>query len=872
MRVLDARGTELEREYPLGVTRQCLGPAIRRQRDRARLLRGAALLAGPILLDVPEAVEASPVGILHGLHWLVANLADEAPVLLVVDDAHWADEPSLRFLAYLARRAQSLPVALLIGARADQDASESAAAAIAEIRAEPAIELMEPAPLEVVGVERVLRELETGAVDHEFARVCRDATGGNPFLLGELVRALRGDGVAFTAANTGRVTEVTPPTVARAVAATLARLGPPATALARAAAVLGDGAALELAADLGQLPVREAAAANAELVRSRLLADETPLRFRHPILAGAVRAGLAAHERAGAHARAAELLRDRGAAPERVALQLLPASPAGDANVVSDLRSAAEHARERGAPAIAVVLLQRALAEPPGPALRGELLFELGRAELATGKAADAADHLAEAHRCALDPLIRGRALALLSQADPGDSLFRRRMTGLVEATLPDVEQRDAELGWRLRAILVLGSRSGPEILPAGSTLGEAVFLGHLVFARMRPEANGAVIADIAERAASQIDGLLEDGAVTLAFTGMVLGLRWADRLESAERLLDRAIAIARRCGSTPDFASAMTLRAGVRRRAGRLRDAEADARAARAAVLDPEWSFMRGVVPLVGSLLDQGRAEDAEREFGTVVGGDEIHDSPPMIPVLLSRMWVRAARREHARALADWEEAVRRVSRLRGALNAGWIEDLTVVTDVHLALDDRAAAAAVAQQALDLARTWDTPGAIGQALHARARIATSDESVEILRGAVELLGRSPARLEEARARVALGGALRRRGHRVDSREPLREGYELARRCGADGLAESARAELRASGIRLRRAAVSGTDALTPSERRIADMAAAGLSNAEIAQQLFLTVKTIEMHLTHAYRKLDIDRRAELVQALGSKT
>ena len=870
MRVLHARGTEFEREYPLGVVRQCLEPAIRLEGDRERLFRGAAQLAAPSLLDVGEAVEATPVGLLHGLYWLVANLADEKPVLLAVDDAHWADEPSLRFLAYLARRVESLPIALVIGARGDHDPAGSSAAAIAEVCADPAMGRLEPAPLAVAGVERTLRKLEADDVDDEFARACHHVTGGNPFLLGELVRALRAEGVPFTAAGAGRVTDITPPTVAGAVAAMLARLGPQATALARAAVVLGDGVTLELAAELGQVPLSEAATVIADLVRSRLLDDSTALRFRHPILAGAVRAALLAHELAAAHARAAVVLRERGAAPERVAPHLLRASPAGDATVVSDLRLAAEHALARGAPAIAVVVLQRALAEPPDPALRGELLLELGGAELATGKTTDAADHLAEAHRCALDPLTRARALPLLSQANPGDPLFRRRITDLVEATLPDVEKRDGDLAWRLRAILVLGDRSDQEILPAGTTLGEAVFMGHLVFARMRPDASAADIAGIAERAALQVDGLLE-GSSRIAFTGMVLGLRWADRLESAERLLDRAIAIAHRRGSTTDFGSAMTLRAAVHRRAGRLRDAEADARVALAAVLDPEWSFARGVVPLVGSLLDQGRVEQAERELAGVVVGGEIHDSPPMIPVLLARMWVRAARREHAQARDDWEEAVRRVSRLRG-VNAGWIEDLTIVSDVHEALGARSAAETVAAQALELARRWDTPGAIGQALHAQARIAAPDESIEILHDAVELLGRSPARLEEARARVALGGALRRRGHRVDSREPLREGYEVARHCGADGLAETARAELRASGIQLRREATTGADALTPSERRIADMAAAGLSNAEIAQQLFLTVKTIEMHLTHAYRKLDIRRRAELVQALASRT
>jgi DNA-binding SARP family transcriptional activator/DNA-binding CsgD family transcriptional regulator len=869
MSVLHARGTELEREYPLGVARQCLEPVLRREHDGERLLRGAARLAGPVVLDVPGTVEATPVGLLHGLYWLLASLADEAPLLVVVDDAHWADESSLRFLAYLARRVESLPIALLIGARNVGDVDAESTAALAQIRAEPGSRRSEPLPLGVEGVERLLRD--RGPVDEAFARACHEATGGNPFLLGQLLEALRIDGVPFTAAGVPRVTEVTPPTVALAVGATLARLGPRARALARAVAVLGEGVPLELASELGEVPIRGAASVASELVRAGILDDEAVLRFRHPILTGAVRAGLAAHERAAAHARAAELLRARGSAPERVALQLLHTAPREDARVVGDLRFAAEHARERGAPTTAVVLLRRALSEPPEHSLRGHVLFELGRAELALGKATDAAAHLDEAQRSAVDPLTRGRALALLAQASAGDPVLRERVIDLVEATLPDVENCDRELALRLRALLVLEGQSDQETLPSGATLGEAVFLGHLVLARMRPDASAAEIADIAERAARQVEGVVEEGASSLAFLGMVLGMRWADRLDGAERLLDRAIASARRRGATTDFATAMTLRAEVRHRAGRLRDAEADARVALGAVLVHEWLFARSVAPLVGALLDQGRFEEAERELAAVLVGEEIPDIPALIPVLLARMRVRAARREHDQALADWEEAVRRSSRL-GGVSASWIEDLTVVADIHHGLGDRPAAEGVVAQALKLSQRWGTPGAIGQALHAQARIGTPDESVEILRSAVDLLGRSPARLQEARARVALGGALRRQGHRVESRAPLREGYALARRCGADGLAETARAELRASGIRLRREAVTGADALTPSERRIAEMAAAGLSNAEIAQELFVTLKTIEMHLTHAYRKLDIRRRGELAQVLGSRT
>jgi DNA-binding CsgD family transcriptional regulator len=868
MRVLHGRGTEFEREYPFGVVRQCLEPVVRRDGDRERLLRGAAQLAEPLLLGVADAIDVPLPGLLHGLYWLVASLADETPVVIVVDDAHWADEPSLRFLSYLARRVDSLRVAIVIGARrADDPGGGGAGSALEEIRAHIGRGRLEVRPLGVDAVARVLETIAGGSVDEGFARACHAAAGGNPFLVEELAHSLRADDVPFVAACAERVGTVAPSTVADAVAMTLARLGPVPTSLARAAAVLGDGCALDLAAQLVALPVADAAAAAGELVRTGVLADAPELRFRHPILAGAVRATLTAPELAVAHATAADVLRARGAGPERIALQLLHAAPSGDAQVVSELRQAADHAHDRGAPATAAALLERALAEPPADDLRGELLVALGRVELASGSPASAMERLRAAHACATDPRTRALAVTLLG-ATPGD---RANQVGIIEmaaAILPEVEPLDADLALRLRGLLVLMGRLDklPEL--TGATAAEASFLGHLVFASMRPDASAAEIADIARRSARQVDALLEDDASWLGFTGLALGFIWTDRLADAERVIDRAIAQARRRGSITYYASAMTMRANMCRRAGRLRDAEADARAALEAALVGEWSFARGIAPLACTLVDQGRADEAASELAAVVPGQTIPEGPPMLPVLLSRMWVRAARREHAAALADWEEAQRRAS-LRG-VNAAWIEDFAVAAEVHGALGDREAADAAVTRALELAEAWDTPGARGQALHARARAGSGGDVVELLRGAVDLLADSPARLHEARARVGLGAALRRGGHRVDSRRPLREGYELARVCGAEGLAEHARSELRASGIRLQREAASGADALTPSERRIAEMAASGLSNPEIAQELFLTVKTIEMHLTRTYRKLDIRRRADVARALGA--
>ena len=866
MTVLHGRATELERDYPMALARQCLEPAVRRERDRDRLLRGAAALAAPVLLDVAGPVEATPVGVLHGLYWLTASLAEDAPVLLVVDDAQWADESSLRFLAYLARRAEDSPIALLVAVRSEPGGADRETGPLAEIRLEASERRLEPRPLAVTDVEWLLENLSREPVDPVFARACHAATGGNPFLLGELATALRTEDVPFTAAGIARVTEVTPPAVARATAATLARLGDRAAALGRAAAILGGGVSLEQAARLADLSVAEAAAAAGDLAGAGILDDEVLLEFRHPILITAVRASVSARERATAHAEAATLLRDEGAAPERVAVQLLHASPSGDRQVVADLRLAAEHAAERGANATAASLLRRALAEPPTRVTRGEVLLDLGRVERALGDTTAAAGHLEESFRCAPDPVARGRAVVALVDALAGSPAERDRIKELAEATLAEVEELDRELALRLRSILALSGGRTEDLSLTGASLGEAVVLANLVFGRLGPESTAAEIAGLAERAAPWSEELLV--SAPLAFTGVALGLTWADRLDGAGRVLDRAVAVARRRGSTTDYAVVMTLRARVHQRAGRLGEAEADARAALAVELEGGWSFARGLTPLIASLVDQGRADDALDELAAVGLQHEVPASPPMTALLLARMQLHVARHDHQAALADWAEAAHRAQRLRGR-NAGWIADLVAVAGVHRAIgeDDRAREAV--EEAVELAGRWDTPGARGQALHARAMLGLDAERIEGLREAVRLLAASPVRLEHARALVSLGGALRRAGHRVDSRAPLREGYELARECGAEAVAEAARGELRASGIRLRRTALTGADALTPSERRIADLAAAGRSNAQVAQELFLTVKTVEMHLTHAYRKLDIRGRPELPAALA---
>jgi DNA-binding CsgD family transcriptional regulator len=169
----------------------------------------------------------------------------------------------------------------------------------------------------------------------------------------------------------------------------------------------------------------------------------------------------------------------------------------------------------------------------------------------------------------------------------------------------------------------------------------------------------------------------------------------------------------------------------------------------------------------------------------------------------------------------------------------------------------------------LGLSRRWGAARAIGISLRALGLIEGGPSGEQRLREAVGVLAESPARLEHARALVDLGAALRRANSRREARERLRAGIELAHRCGARALVERANDELAATGAHRRTILYTGLEALTASERRVAQLAAEGMSNKEIAQALFVTVKTVEMHLSRVYRKLEINSRGQLSSALA---
>ena len=888
VRVLDGCGVELEAGFAFGVLGQCLDPAIRAadQAERRRLFSGAAALAEPLLADLVGLDPEASFGALHGLYWLLANLCQSGPALIAVDDAHWADEASLRFFAYLVRRVDSLPLALMVATRPAGEKEENSA--LSGLLADPGSQLLLPAALSGLAVAQLIGN----EAEDTFSRACHSATGGNPFLLDQLLRALREEGVPFTAANARLVETVAPPQVARATRARLDRLEPAAAALAGALAVLGDHAALDLAAELAGLAPDEGVQAAESLTRVGLVDFDRVLRFRHPLLRAAVDTSITPLERDAAHRKAASVLRERDAPPEQIALHLLVATPSGSVTDERTLRDAAARAAHRGAPASAVPFLRRALEEALTREDRVDVLLELGDAERAAGKLPNAAEHLREAVRLADDPIIRARALVELDRTIGPDPAAHQELLALLADTIDRTStlelDRDLELrlkGAFLTAAFTAGSADRSRVseiaaefakLP-GDTPSESIALCGLLESivqrgRLDPNlaSNASEIGSLAERAAYHADELLAAGVRDSRAHGLLLALRWTDHLDAAERVTDQWTEIAHRQGSEEAFAAARMHSAHLNRMRGRLRHAEADAEAATAAAPPGSVSFVMACVALTDCLISKGDLAAAQAAYDAIGLGEQIPPFPPYNGVLTVRLELRCAMGQHAAALADYEELTRRSGGRRSGANVAGI--LTAI-ESHHALGHQDVVKPELDQALTLAHQWGTPSAIGSVMRARGRLASDPtQSIEDLHTAIAYLERSPRRLVHTRALVDLGSALRRAGRRSDAREPLRAGYELARECGADGLAETARLELAASGVRLRRERLTGAESLTASERRIADLAATGASNAEIAQALFVTVKTVEMHLTHAYRKLDITKRAELPNALADPT
>ncbi|MGH2956521.1 MAG: ATP-binding protein [Solirubrobacterales bacterium] len=880
--VLSARASRMEREFSFGVALRLLGDRVRGgEADDA--FGGAASLARPLFTGGAQPPER-PSGdamfsLLHGLHWLVANLAEQAPVLICVDDAQWADAPSLAFLNYLGERVEELPIAIAVAVRTGEPSE--AEELIDELRGRHRSTVLSPSSLSAAAAAEHVRESLPGAAE-EFCAACAEASDGNPFYLRELIAAAGADAVAPTAAGAQRVAELGPDSVSRSVLTRLGRLPPPARQLAEAVAVLGDEVSLRHAAELAGGELADHVEAADRLAQADVLALPEPISFVHPIVAGTVYADIPPARRAQSHLRAAELLHRDGAATEEVGSHLLRAAHSGEGWVRRVLRAAAERAHGHGAPRTALRYLRHALEESPPPAERGELQALAGIAEAEAGEGtgtetlSEAVSLIEQPHRRAealfdlAFVLTHGgrypqaaatarRARAELGDADPA---LAAKLEALAAISGTYVDLTDAEATARH----IEASLAPPGL--EGSPPGRAV-LGNASIALAFAGASADELHGLAQRALHR-ERPLNDPFDMMAFPLAAFGILLGGDPEAAERASGAAVELARERGSILELGAAMQSRSVARFQAGRIVEALADAESA---VEAGRWGWGATLpmahAQLVFALLDRGEVERADAAL-ELPGGEQrwaVNISYGVYVIARAAVWHAQGRDEQAlQQLRVAEQLGRAVNATHAAL-LPW-RPLTV--RILLEQGDRDEAARHAEEDVAEARRFGSPGPLGAALRGLGLTASGDEGVELLRESESTLASSPARLEHARTLIELGAALRRAGGPKEAREPLREGLDAAHRCGATVLVERALEELRVAGARPRRPALSGVAALTPAELRVAELASRGLSNREVAQRLFVTRRTVEMHLSSAYGKLEIDSRKELSAALGA--
>jgi DNA-binding CsgD family transcriptional regulator len=878
--VLRAHGSELESAFPFGVALQLLEPALRHLSAAARdeVLSGAARLARPLLADgAADAGTSSDFSLLHGLTWCVANLGERRPIMLVVDDGQWSDVPSLRWLAYLAQRIDELPVGLVVAARSGEP--QAPADLLAGLAGHRLARRLTPRPLSTAAVGALAARTLAAPVAPSFAAACARATRGNPYLLTELLRLARAEAVDPDERGAARIGTFVPEAVLDQLAMRLARLPADAAQLARAVAVLGDDAHLRRAARLAQVDAGAAAAAADALVVADVLTSDDPLRFRHPLVAASVYESIPDQARAVAHRRAAQLLQEEAAAVDRVASHLLRAPREGRAWVVDALTQAADHARALAAPGEAARLLRRALEEPPAPDRRAATLIALGRAEtLAAAPAAP--ERFAQAARLVADPAQRAAALH-----EQGLGLYQRGAFAAARRAYADalavLPASDAPAAAAIRAddlMATLLEGGGAERVAIAAYELMARDAGSLSLSERKLLATVALTLTITVGAtreqtlavARQALGghaLLEaegaDGAALYAATGVLVA---ADAFAEEERLLDAAVQDARRRGSPLGFATAVYARTWPRLFAGDLSGAVDDAERALAARRDG-WGVYAGAAyaALIAAHLDRdeldlaaARADEATAQLGPPEGIS-------WAPLLVARGHVHLAQGRAEQALADFEQS----GQLAGDnLLPLILNEWRSCTGMLRTRRGDPSGRSLIEEELGYARRYGSARSTAVALRRLAVIEPREAELARLEEAVAVLEGSEARVERARCLVGFGAALRRANKRREAGGVLGDGLELARACGARAIERRALEELEVAGAVARRRAGRGVDALTPAEARVATLAAEGLTNREIAEQLFVTRKAVEYHLGNVYGKLQITSRASLAQAL----
>ncbi|WP_431045506.1 helix-turn-helix transcriptional regulator [Streptomyces sp. P1-3] len=875
-------GAPLEREFAFGVVRQVFGGLLADMGDaeKEELLGAAGHAAATVLRDrgfsAPPSVRGS-FATHHALYRLMGALADRGPLFIAVDDAHLADAPSLRYLSYAVRRIETMPLLFVLsmteGERphAEEPLHDLVAAA----------HRIRPAPLGPDHVAEIVRWSVGDTAAAQLAPACHEVTRGNPFLLGELLHTLHAQNTPSAQITDATVRELGSPTVAARLMARF-RSCPDAAALAHAVAILGDRAEFGLAADLADLGLGAAAQALDALVQMKVLQNSYPLTFIHSFVRKAVLENTPVGRRIATHITAAQLLRQAQAPAEQIAAHLLNIGSTPLPWAVDVLRRAAYLAEERGAPDVAATYLQHALRQRPSPAERTRLLTELGSAEVAFAPARGI-DRLRTALEDAVDA--RDAARAALSLV-PALCIVcaHEEAVDVADAVLARLGPDDRDLTWALNSMAMVSQFQRMSTVPEARARIDRMSAQVPDSANLRRSrlAFMAAMNSWHGRSREQVVRFTRDaltGADALFFRPpgyySLFSLACADEPETAKELYAVADRIAKDSGS-PRAAAIMAMAHGRLSQAfGDIARAADEFRAALAAFRDcgtahaTDGDALSCVAWLVDVLVPAGRLREAHKalaDWGLLA--DPLPELLHHNFVLCARGSLRIADGDPHGAIDDLEECGRRaeVWQMRNPAVAPW-RTRAAMAYTRLGTVDRARE--LAAEELSYARQWGTARTIGNALHALGRAADGEERATLLTEAVAMLERSPSRLHLACALLDFGVHAHERGRRETGLDALRRAAELARSCGAEPLETQVRGHLAALEPSRGTARRTAPDGLTPQEHRIAVLAAQGATNRQIAEQLCVTIRNVEFHLSGAYRKLRV-KRDGLAAALSS--
>lgn len=880
--VLEARLDALGVDIPNAVPRALFAGLLDRPESSAERLAGAARFAEPVLRE--EAPPAAPARgqktsyvDMHGLYWLLVNLSSERPVCLLIDDVHSADSQSLEWLLYAVRRLESLPVAVVLTVRSND--RPSSVAFVERLRSNDLVTVVQPRPLSEAGLADMLLDHVDPELAAELAAEAHRLSGGIPLLVDSLVSEIDthvANGGAVTAEALGTMVS---PQVSEFAASRIQSLSAPAASVIRAVAVLGNQCTLPRLAWLCGIAAADAEPLGEDLLAKGLLASMDPPRLAHPLLRQALLEDLPPDDVAKLHAAAARLLARSGGPSSAVGAHLLRTAPSGDAWVAETLAATARSSHAEGANELAAQLLERALEEPPSAELLPALLLDLGTVRSTLGDPRAIGD-LQRADELARDDQGRAQVALALSRtlemsgrpAEAAEHLAA--VSRAIEASEPDwARELDAQVLFSASLNADLHDAMAERLLSAraitddGPSPAERRILSFAAHDVALGAGTAQEAVELAHRALGHGELLSHETADSLTYFCAASALLHAGALADGYRACSEAITEARSRGSHRGYAMASTFRAMANIAMGRTREAESDANNA-LSFRDQDFAVLQPVAAgyLIEALMERGDLDGAAEAAAVVADLGPLEDLIVVQPLLSARgrLALAQGRIEDARTQLARLQEIQARWRTRNVCSAPWRGELAQI----LAPEVPSEAARLLDEGCEIAEAFGDSRGVARSLRFRLQVLGGDASE--LEAAVHALREGDARLELAYSLRELGRSAARDGRKKDAKSWLLEALDAAHRCGADRLEAEVRETLVSIGSRPRRALLTGVEALTARELSIAEMVAQGMSNREIAEAAFLTENTVEVHLTRVYKKLGIQARSLVAQALAA--